>query len=39
MEYVIDVLWDDEANVWVATNDVIPISVEAESFGELIEFL
>lgn len=36
MEYVIRCIWDDEANVWVARNDYIPLTLEAESFDYLM---
>lgn len=35
-EYVIKLLWDEEANVWVATNDEIPIALEDKSFDRLL---
>ena len=35
-EYVINLFWDDEANVWVATNDEIPLTLEDESFDRLL---
>ena len=38
MEYVIDLLWDDEAKVWVATSNEIPgLVLEAGSYDALIE--
>ena len=38
MQYVINLLWDDEAKVWVATSDDIPgLVLEAGSFDALIE--
>jgi hypothetical protein len=36
-EYTILLTWDDEARVWVAENDDIPIALEAGSFDGLIE--
>lgn len=37
MEYVINIIKDREAGVWVAINDYIPLSLEDKSFDELIE--
>ena len=38
MKYVIHLLWDDEAGVWVATSDDIPgLVVESGSFDALLE--
>jgi hypothetical protein len=37
MEYQIELLWDNEAGVWVATNDEIPIALNSPSMDELIE--
>ena len=39
MEYIISVKWDNEARKWIATNDILPISAEAESFIELKEIV
>ncbi len=36
-EYVILLTWDDEASVWTAVNDDIPIALESESLDTLIE--
>jgi hypothetical protein len=36
-EYVILLAWDDEASVWTAVNDDIPVALEAESLDLLIE--
>ena len=37
MEHIITVRWDDEANVWYAVNDSIPLALECDSFDALIE--
>ena len=37
MEYEITVLWDAEASVWVALNDVLPLSLESGSLDRLME--
>jgi hypothetical protein len=36
-EYIIVLTWDDEASVWVAENDGIPIALESDSLDVLIE--
>jgi len=36
-EYAILLAWDDEASVWTAVNDDIPIALESESLDTLIE--
>jgi len=36
-EYTIILTWDDEASVWTAVNDDIPIALESESLDILIE--
>lgn len=36
-EYAIILAWDDEASVWTAINDDIPIALESESLDILIE--
>ena len=36
MEYIIDVSWDDEAGVWCAFCDDIPLAMESNSFDALI---
>jgi len=37
IEYIVTLLWDDEAAVWVAENDDIPIALESASLDALIE--
>lgn len=38
MEYVINLNWDDEANVWIATSEDIPgLVLESGSFDALLE--
>ena len=37
MEYIVDVLWDEEAGVWCASCDDIPLALESNSFDKLIE--
>jgi len=37
MNYIIDVKWDDEAGVWYAVCDDIPIALESNAFDALIE--
>lgn len=36
-EYEILLIWDDEANVWIAQNDDIPIALENGSLDLLME--
>jgi hypothetical protein len=36
-EYTVLLTWDNEAQVWVAENDDIPITLESGSFDTLIE--
>jgi hypothetical protein len=36
-EYTVLLTWDDEARVWVAENDDIPLALESGSFDNLIE--
>ena len=36
-EYIILLTWDNEASVWVAENDDIPIALESDSLDKLIE--
>ena len=36
-EYTIILTWDEEASVWVAENDDIPIAFEANSLDSLME--
>ena len=37
MEYTVDFRWDDEAGVWTAICDAIPLALESNSFDALIE--
>lgn len=38
MEYTINLTWDSEANVWIATSDDIPgLVLESGSFDALLE--
>lgn len=38
MEYVVKFLWDNEADVWIATSDDIPgLVLESGSFDALLE--
>ena len=37
IEYIVLLTWDDEASVWVAENDDIPIALESNSLDTLIE--
>ena len=37
MNYDIDVNWDEEAGVWYAVCDEIPLTLESNSFDALIE--
>ena len=37
MSYTIDINWDDEAGVWYAICDDIPLALENESLDLLIE--
>jgi len=37
MEYTVDFAWDDEAGVWTAICDDIPLALESNSFDALIE--
>lgn len=37
MEAVIDVIWDEEAGVWVASNDEIPLTLEGSDYNKLME--
>jgi hypothetical protein len=36
-EYTVLLTWDNEARVWLAENDIIPIALESGSFDTLIE--
>ncbi len=38
MEYIVNVNWNNEANVWIATSDDIPgLVLESGSFDALLE--
>lgn len=38
MEYIIKILWDNDASVWIATSDDIPgLVLESGSFDALLE--
>ena len=38
MEYIINLVWDNEAEVWIATSDDIPgLVLESGSFDALLE--
>jgi hypothetical protein len=37
MEYQVSLTWDDEARVWVAINDEIPIALNSASLDTLME--
>ncbi len=38
MEYTVNLIWDDEAQVWVATSEDIPgLVLESGSFDALLE--
>lgn len=38
MEYIINLTWDNEASVWIATSDDIPgLVLESVSFDALLE--
>ena len=37
MNYDIEVIWDEEAGVWCAICDAIPLALECNSFDALIE--
>lgn len=38
MEYIINLTWDNEASVWIATSDDIPgLVLESGSFDALLE--
>jgi hypothetical protein len=36
-EYLVLLTWDDEARVWVAVNDEIPLALESGSLDVLME--
>ena len=38
MEYIVNLIWDNEANVWIATSNDIPgLILESESYDTLLE--
>lgn len=37
MEYLIDLFWDKEADVWVATSETLHLALESNSIEVLIE--
>lgn len=38
MEYIVNIIWDDEANVWIATSEDIPgLVLESGSYDALLE--
>jgi len=37
MQYDVNIVWDEEAHVWVATADAIPLALEGGSYDALIE--
>jgi hypothetical protein len=37
MEFAIDFRWDEDAGVWTAICDAIPLALESNSFDALIE--
>lgn len=38
MEYIINITWDNDADVWIATSEDIPgLVLESGSFGVLLE--
>lgn len=38
MKYIVNIIWDDKASVWVATSEDIPgLVLEAGSFDALLE--
>ena len=37
MEYEINIIWDADAAVWVASNDALPLSLESGSLDRLME--
>lgn len=38
MSYLVDLLWDEEAAVWVATSEDVPgLTLESGSFDALVE--
>lgn len=37
MEYIINLFWDKEVNVWVATSEALGVVLESDSIEVLIE--
>lgn len=37
MEYVVRFTWDPEADVWIAVNDYIPLTLESDSLDLLMQ--
>ena len=37
MSYIVDINWDEDAAVWYAVCDEIPLAIESGSFNALIE--
>ena len=37
IEYIVALTWDNEASVWIAENNDIPIALESDSLDALIE--
>ena len=37
LTYNVNVAWDDEANVWIAISDDIPLALESNSYDALLE--
>lgn len=38
MKYIVNIIWDDETSVWIATSEDIPgLVLEAGSFDALLE--
>ncbi|MCL2004290.1 MAG: DUF1902 domain-containing protein [Oscillospiraceae bacterium] len=37
MEHIVEMRWDDDARVWYAVCDSIPLALESNSFDALIE--
>jgi len=37
MEHIVNVQWDNEARVWYAICDSIPLALEGDSFDALLE--
>jgi len=35
--YNVNIIWDDEADVWIAICDDIPLALESDSYDVLIE--